>query len=328
MSLRALFAACCFSFALLHGVGAGAEELNIYLKTTPALGLLRPFADPVNISLLVTHADGRPVEQGRVDIVLDAPKSGAFFSTDFPVVEGSRLLELVLPLRQGRAGWKYLFPIRGDYHLSLSVTAADGGLTAKNFVIPIRENRAKWLWLGLFCTGLFVLGFAAGRIFTAIPAAAMLSLLLIGGAISTVSGHGGPSSVVKDSSSSSTLEIAAATVGKPTRLRWRATDGAVRSQLLSLAITHLEKRKTVFAIDKVPVDKEYLLEFHFPDGAEYRVNSIVEAPGEEPLRTEQLVAVSGVEPPVTAQMPALVFFLTLTALGLGSGRFSKISRAR
>jgi hypothetical protein len=293
------------------------------------LGLLRPFADPVNISLLVTHADGRPVKQGSVAIVLDAPKSGAFLSTDFPMVESSRLLELDLPLRQGRAGWKYLFPIRGDYHLSLSVVAADGRLTAKKFVIPIRENRAKWLWLGLFCAGLFVLGLAAGRIFTAIPAAAaMLSLLLVGGAMSTVSGHGGQSSVVKDSSSSSTLEIAAATLGKPTRLRWRATDGAVRSQLLSLAITHLEKRKTVFAIDKVPVDKEYRLEFHFPDGAEYRVDSIVEAPGEEPLRTEQLVAVSGIEPPLAAQIPALGFFLTLIALGLGVGRFSKISRDR
>ncbi len=98
-------------------------------------------------------------------------------------------------------------------------------------------------------------------------------------------------------SPSTALEIAAATVGKPTRLRWRAADGGTATTLLSLSITHLEKHKTVFAIDKVPVDKEYLLDFHFPDGAEYRVNSIAEAPGHEPLRTEQLVAVAGVEPP-------------------------------
>jgi len=314
---------------LLLGANASAAELSIDLKTSPAVGLLRPFADPVSISLLVTYADGRPVEQGSVDIVLDAPRSGAFFSTDFPMVEGSRLLELALPLRQGRAGWKYLFPIRGEYLLSVSVTAADGRVTAKNFVISILENRAKWLWLGLLCVGLFFFGFAAGRIFTVIPATAATSaLLLFLGGISTVNGHDGPSPVDKAASPPTALEIAGATVGKPTRLRWRAPDGGNLITLLSLTITHLEKGKMVFAMDGVPVAKQYLLDFHFPDGAEYRVSSLAEVPGKEPVRTVQLVSVTGVEPPVTAQIPALVFFLALIALGLGVGRYSKISRKR
>jgi len=314
---------------LLLGAGGGAEEKNIYLKTSPALGLLRPFDDPVNISLLVTRADGRPVEQGRVAIVLDAPKSGAFLSTDFPVVEGSRLLELVLPLRQGRAGWRYLFPIRGDYRLSVSVVGADGEAMAKNFVIPVLENRTKWLWLGLFCAGLFLIGFIAGRIFTVIPATVTKSwLLLLLGAVSSVSGHDGPSSIDNGATPSTALEITAATVGKPTRLRWRGADGGTATALLSLSITHLEKHKTVFAIDNVPVDKDYQLDFHFPDGAEYRVNSIAQVPGQMPLRSEQLVAVTGVEPPMTAQVPALMFFVAMIALGLGVGRFSKTLAAR
>ena len=324
MSLRALFAVFCFSCVVLLGEAASAEELNIYLKTTPALGLLRPFADPVNISLLVTGADGRPVEQGSAAILLDAPKSGAFLSTDFPVIEGSRLLELVLPLRQGRAGWKYLFPIRGDYRLSVRVVTADGKAMAKSFVIPIAENPTKWLWLGLFCAGLFVFGFAAGRIFTAIPTAATMSwLLFFLGFVSVVGGHDEPSSINKLESPSTALEIAAATVGKPTRLHWRTPEGGKATALLSLTITHLEKHKTVFAIDKVPVGQDYLLDFHFPDGAEYRVNSLAEVSGQDPLRTEQLVAVIGVEPPMMAQLPALVFFLAVIALGLAAGRFSK-----
>ena len=329
MSLRALFAAFCFSSVLLVGLPAGAEELNIYLKTSPALGLLRPFADPVNISLLVTHADGRPVEQGRVDIVLDAPKSGTFLSTDFPAVEGTRLLELVLPLRQGRAGWRYLFPIRGDYRLSVSVVAADGKAMAKTFIIPIRENRTKWLWLGLFCAGLFLFGFAAGRIFTVIPSSVTASWALVFlGAVSSVSGHDRPSTVENMERPSTALEIAAATVGKPTQLRYRAADGSTATSLLSLSITHLEKHQTVFAIDNVPVEKDYQLDFHFPDGAEYRVNSIAQIPGQSPLRTEQLVAVTGVEPPMTAQIPALMFFLAVIALGLVAGRLSKSLAAR
>ena len=250
-------------------------------------------------------------------------------STDFPVVEGRRLLELVLPLRQGRAGWKYLFPIRGDYRLSVSVIGADGKAIAKNFVISILENRAKWIWLGMFCVGLFLFGFAAGRIFTVIPAPGTTSaLLLFLGGFSTVSGHDGPSSVDKAARPPTALEIASATVGKPTRLLWHAPDGGNGMTLLSLTITHLEKGKTVFAIENVPVDKDYQLDFHFPDGAEYRVNSIAQAPGQTPRRTEQLVAVTGVEPPMTAQIPALVFFLMLIAIGLGAGRFSKSLAAR
>jgi hypothetical protein len=70
------------------------------------------------------------------------------------------------------------------------------------------------------------------------------------------------------------------------------------------------------------------LDFHFPDGAEYRVNSIAESPGQEPIRTEQLVAVAGVEPAITAQLPSLLFFLLVIALGLGAGRLSKTSSAQ
>ena len=81
--------------------------------------------------------------QGKVAIVLDAPKPGTFLSTDFPLVEGSRLLELVLPLRRGRAEWKYLFPIRGNYRLSVNFVAADGQGTNKDFPIPVLEERQE-----------------------------------------------------------------------------------------------------------------------------------------------------------------------------------------
>lgn len=314
---------------MLFGMAAGADRFKIYLKTTPAQEFLRPFADPVTLALLVTYADGRPVEQGKLAIILDAPKSGAFLTTDFPVVEGSRLLELALPLRQGRAQWKYLFPIRGDYRLSVQLVAADATVQSQSFVIPVLENRAKWLWLSLFCAGLFVCGFAAGRIFTTTAALApTLCLIFLFAGFAAVGGHDGPAATGQITDPPAGLEIAAASVGQPTRLRWRFTETSAPNALLSLSVFHLEKRKTVFAIDKVPVAGDYSVDFHFPDGAEYRVNSIAEVAGQAPLRTEQLVAVTAVEPPMTAQIPALLLFLAVVALGLGAGRFSKTLAAR
>ena len=92
------------------------------------------------------------------------------------------------------------------------------------------------------------------------------------------------------------------------QLRWRAPESGAATALLSISITHLEKHKMVFAIDSVPVDKDYLLDFQFPDGAEYRVTSIAQFPGRGPLRTEQLVAVTGVEPPCRRRYRHWYFF--------------------
>ena len=279
MSLKALAASAGVVFILFFGAVAGAEEFNIFLKTTPKIDLLRPFADPATLALLVTRADGRPVAQGKVAIFLDAPKPGTFLSTDFPLVEGSRLLELVLPLRRGRAEWKYLFPIRGHYRLSVNFVAADGQETNKDFPIPVLEERQKWLWLGLFCAGLFLFGFSAGRIFTKPGRTGMATALLtlFVAVVGSVGGHDGPAPTRDISDPQSMLEIDGAVVGKLTSLRWRPSDAPVVNRQLSLAITHLEKRKIMFAVDRVPVAGEFGLKFHYPDGAEYRVNAVAES---------------------------------------------------
>jgi hypothetical protein len=124
-----------------------AEDIKIYFKTSPRLELLRPYSDPATLTLLVTAADGKPVAQGWVAIRLEAPEPGRFFSTDFPLVEGSRLIDMRLPLIQGREEWKYLFPIRGKYRLSVEFIAPDGRKTHKTFTPGIRENKRKWVFL-------------------------------------------------------------------------------------------------------------------------------------------------------------------------------------
>ncbi len=110
------------------------------------------------MSLLITGADGRPINQGFVEIRLDAPKPGRFFSTDFPFIEGSRLSEMRLALRQGRATWNYLLPIRGEYRLAVDVVTLDGKKASKIFDFRVRENEQKWFILGAFSVGLFLLG--------------------------------------------------------------------------------------------------------------------------------------------------------------------------
>ena len=321
MSLRVFVPLFIFLSAPFFGSELRAEELNVYFKTTPRSQLLRPFVDPTDLSLLVTAADGRPIKQGTVAIRLDAPRPGRFFSTDIPMVEGTLLNRMELPLREGRANWKQLFPIRGEYRLSVDVFSANGMKASKAFAVTVRENEKKWLALGAFSSVLFILGFLAGRVFTGTGVRAVpmvLTAVLLSAGISGVQQTENPLKGV--------LEIEPAIVGRPSAVRWKlAGDGGedTRAVTLTLTITHLEKQKVVFAVDRIAVPGEWSMKFNFPDGAEYRVVAAGYVSGQAPVRNEQVVTVTGVEPPASAMVPVLTLFTVLIAAGLGAGRWSK-----
>jgi hypothetical protein len=308
-----------FSIIASSAPALGADGLNVYFKTSPRFERLRPFADPIDLSVLVTGADGKPVREGKVFVRLDAPARGRFLSTDYPMVEGTLVSEMRLPLRQGKAGWKYLFPIRGEYRLRVDVTTENGEKASKTFRFTVRENRQKWLALGVFSIALFFFGFIAGRIFTKIPSVALLVTVMLVGVPTGYAHEPGQSSARTPG-----LEIEPATVGKASLVRWSRPDGAGNpNTFLTLSVTHLEKQKIVFAVEKLAVGGEWSMKFHFPDGAEYRVVAISNAPGEAPVRSERVIAVTGVEPPLAAMVPALCYFLALIAIGLFVGRWSK-----
>ena len=277
------------------------------------------------MSLLVTGADGRPLENGTANIHLQAPAPGRF-STDMPIVEGTALHEMAVKLRQGRVNWKYLFPIRGEYKLIVDVLAADGRKTAKSFTFKIRENGSKWLALAAFSLALLIFGIGAGRIFTKTSGQAALFILALAIGVSA----GGTTNPSQVAPAVGKLEIEPAIVGQLSRITWRlANDGQHDSRMVSLTVTvtHLEKGKLVFAVEKLPVAGEFATKFQFPDGAEYRVTAAANIAGMAPVRNEQVISVTGIEPPARAAAPALLYFIALIAVGLGVGRWSKMRAA-
>lgn len=320
MSLRIFVYLVIWFLGSFFGAGLRADELNVYFKTTPRPELLRPFVDPTDLSLLVTAADGRPIKQGTVAIRLDAPRPGRFFSTDIPLVEGTLLNQMQLPLREGRANWKQLFPIRGEYRLSVDVVSADGIKISKAFAFKVRENEKKWLALGAFSVALFVLGFFAGRVFTGTGVSA-LSVIVTVALLSA-----GTSGAQQSDTAKGVLEIEPAIVGRPSAVRWKlAGDGGgdSRAAVLTLTISHLEKQKVVFAVDRIAVPGKWSMNFNFPDGAKYRVVAAGYVSGQTLVSNEQVVTVTGIEPPASAMVPVLAFFTALIAAGLGAGRWSK-----
>lgn len=313
---------------LLFGTPVGAEGINIYFKTSPGTEQLRAGAETASLALLVAAEDGRPVQQGWVLIGLDAPVPGRFFSTDFPLVEGSRLVEVRLPLRRGKAEWRYLFPIRGEYRLTIAYVTAEGIRATRTFKLTIREKETKWLVLGSFMSGLFLLGFIAGRIFSsreALRRPVGVAFLLFLTGFSAWGAYAGEQQAAQKKYIGR-LEIAPARVGQPALVRWRlVAEGAAEkpAAALTLIITHLEKGKAVFAVEKVFVAEEFSMKFHFIDGARYRISAVGDIPGRRSLRTEQEVSVTAAEPPAKAMAPALALFLLVIASGLIAGRWSR-----
>jgi len=328
LSLKNLAALLALVPFFLFSSALWAEDISIYVKVSPPLELLRSYSDPATMTLLITGTEGKPVAEGRVTIRLDAPDPGRFFSTDFPLVEGSRLLDMSLPLRQGKAEWKYLFPIRGRYRLTVQFIAPDGRTVNKTFPLRIRENEQKWFFLGIFTMGLFALGVFAGRIFTGVLSNAkgrvagclLVSMSCISWSMDVAAQEVGQGKYV------GRLEIVPAPVGKPSSVRWKLSgkeNAESRAVLLTLTIVHLEKGKTVFSVERIPVAGEFVMNFQFTDGAEYRVTANAYVAGEQMLRTALNISISGVEPPARAAIPALGFFLAVIALGLAVGRRSR-----
>jgi hypothetical protein len=109
-------------------------------------------------------------------------------------------------------------------------------------------------------------------------------------------------------------------------VRWRLAGGADAERepvLLNLTIVHLDKGKTVFSVERLPVEKEFAIDFQFTDGAEHRVSAVAYVFGGRMLRTEKNVSIVGVEPPARAMIPAIALFLGVIALGLAVGRWSR-----
>jgi hypothetical protein len=276
--------------------------------------------------LILTVQGAEPVSAGQVVLVrLDAPAPGAFFTTDFPAVEGTRLLDISLPLVSGKAQWRQTFPIRGEYRLTVSFPkAADTG--PQTFAFLVRENPRKWVAAGALATALFALGIIAGRVFSANPGITVISLvsallllaLLAGTSPERVSARDEPRA-----SSLASLDVEPATVGKPAHIRWRLHLPGSEQRIsgkLSLSIDHLEKGSTVFALENMPVADEFAFDYQFTDGSDYRLEAVASSQGGATARTERMISVTPVAPPFSTKLSSIGLFLAVVLLGLLTGR--------
>ena len=323
--LLLLVPAVLLSASLAGSVAAQVANNAIRVQVSPDTTLLRPLKDPATITIDVDGAGERPRGPVDLSVRLTAPPPGTFVSSDFPLIEGTRLIDMNLANVTGTLSWDYVFPIRGEYRLDVSATDGQGRRLERSFAIQVPANRAKTAFLAGFVAALFLLGFIAGRIFSApagVAAVLMITLLYGAGLNRGLSADTNQSAGLKGE-----LTVAPPRVGSPSALRWRGIDpgtGEPVPATVTLRVVQLEKGKEIFTLNRVPTDGTLDLAFQFTDASPHRVLARATAPGR--LRATEVartVEVESATPSLVIRVWPVLLFIFVVLAGLAAGRFSK-----
>jgi hypothetical protein len=155
-----------------------SPQASVRLITEPSIAQVMPFeaeatADlgsgkfqpPVTLRFQALKPDGQPLKEAQFRLQILTPPSTPWFTTDFPIVEGTKLLDIQGAAPTGEFQVQQVLPIRGTYRLQVNVTP-----TVENTFSPIEqtltlavpENPAKYRNLLILLGTLLAIGFLGG----------------------------------------------------------------------------------------------------------------------------------------------------------------------
>ena len=79
---------------------------SLEVETNPPLDEMIPFTDLVALSLIAFDERGVPVNDAIFDITRLTPPKTPWLTSDFPIVEGTTLLEVTLEAKEGIAAFR------------------------------------------------------------------------------------------------------------------------------------------------------------------------------------------------------------------------------
>ncbi|NQZ58534.1 MAG: hypothetical protein HRT88_13845 [Lentisphaeraceae bacterium] len=153
---------------LLGAVSEHAKQADISFTSEPGFDKIGPDVTVAKLKFTLS-LDGQLVD-GNVRIQLASPVKNTGFSTDFPIVESTQLFDTTALTQDGVLILDYLFPIRGEYKLTVTVESAVTGafetsVLQQSFTLnenPDEVNNFTILVTILVAFGL-ISGFVMGR---------------------------------------------------------------------------------------------------------------------------------------------------------------------
>ncbi|MEH2084562.1 MAG: hypothetical protein V7K89_32715 [Nostoc sp.] len=174
--LFGVISAVCIVLSILYSF-VGNSQLptsRVILSTNPPLERILPFEaeaekpqSPVTLTLQAVDAAGKSLANAKINLQILTPPRNPWLTTDFPIVEGTKLLQMNATAPDGKLEIQQMLPIRGNYQLLVKVSP----LVANTFAayeqtlnLNIHENPIKYKYFVAIAAILLSLGLLGGWI--------------------------------------------------------------------------------------------------------------------------------------------------------------------
>ncbi len=301
MPLRLILALLCLSAVEVEA------SSNLRLLIDPPLETVRPNHDEAHLTLL-SEGKGASSKTVRWNLIVELPPPGILFSTDFPWIEGKRLLDIEFVTEGGKAQWSMVFPIRGRYEIRVETEIEGEAPGQTTFPLVIREDPARLLYLVLSLAGVFLLGCLIGW---AVPRSRVFLAVLFFSLTGVAA--------------QAQLDVNPEKVGEITPMNLVLPDS--RATGIDFSIVKTEDQQRLFHIEDVTVMGKTTWNYHFFDGSVHRIRMAIQYPGFTARRVvEKETHVEARPPPRTVVLTTYGIFLLPLIVGWFVGRTFKKSK--
>lgn len=314
--LFGVISAVCIALSILYSVmGVSQTPVpRVLLSTNPPLERILPFEaekpqSPVTLTLQAVDALNKPLRNALIKLQILTPPSNPWLTTDFPIVEGTKLLQMDAVAPDGKLEIQQILPIRGNYQLLVNVSPLVANAFApyeQTLNLNVHENPVKYKYFAVVAAILLSVGLLGGWIIggqeelqqgeiapqsvrlllSMLTAVAIITLLFVNISAEVAEAHGSGHSTSTETiapsvQKSQDLEVRIeadknATVGKLANLAVQVKDAATGKPINDVALQvkaiALEHNLTVFTYKGVP-DQEGKLTWleQFFDGSPHKV---------------------------------------------------------
>ncbi|HEY9904421.1 MAG TPA: hypothetical protein V6D43_18630, partial [Candidatus Sericytochromatia bacterium] len=171
--MPALVSAICLMSVVFYGLVVSSQTAQPAVRLiTPPINQFFPFEaeattpqSPVPLKLQAVDAVGKPLENAKIRLQILTPPKNPWFPTDFPIVEGTELLNIEAVAPKGELQIQQMLPIRGNYQLLVEVTPiVANAFTSiqQTLTLSVPENSVKYRNFGILAVILLGLGLGGG----------------------------------------------------------------------------------------------------------------------------------------------------------------------
>ncbi len=172
--LYTLISAVCMMSVVFYsfmGFSQSPQPSVRLINPTPASQIL-PFEaasntpqSPVKVALQAEDSTGKALENAKFNLEIFTPNRNPWFTTDFPIVEGTKLLDIETIAPKGQLEFQQMLPIRGNYQLKMNVTPVVANAFApieQTLTLSVAENWVKYRNFAILAVILLLVGLGGG----------------------------------------------------------------------------------------------------------------------------------------------------------------------